>query len=116
MTENIDYPGDPFFPEGSEKVLYDDESSQYSFRCPHCDMAIVVEQKFVACHIFRHGNYINTRDILGRPTHFGDFIPPHASKQICDDLVNRNLIIGCGKPLQMYQQNNIYYVRACDYI
>jgi len=110
----IKYPGDPVFPQGSSKVYND--SSQYSFRCPHCDNAIVVEKDFIACHIFRHGNYITKKDALGRAVGFGEFIPPHAPKHICDELVARGAIVGCGKPLQMYQQDGEYYVRACDYI
>jgi len=115
-TTEIKYPGDPFFPQGSSKVLYDNDCSQYSFRCPHCDNAIVVERTLIACHIFRHGNYITKKDALGRAVGFGEFIPPHAPKHICDELVACGAIVGCGKPLQMYQQDGEYYVRACDYI
>jgi hypothetical protein len=120
MTENklTDYPGDSFLPEGSRKVVYDQDSQQYIFRCPHCDIVIAVEKSCVACHIFRHGNFITMKDNSGRPICFGDFIPPHAPKTMCDELVTRGLIVGCGKPLQMYKdpETGEYHVRICDYI
>jgi len=136
------YPPDPAYPTGSTKVLYD---GIYTFLCPHCNLVVAVEKNQVNCHIFRHGNYITQRDSSGRAIAYGDSINPHAPKHICDELVSKDLIVGCGKPLQMYvsinpphvqpphvqpphvQPNPVnpdtnsgqecnYYVRICDYI
>jgi hypothetical protein len=120
------YPPDPAYPTGSTKVLYD---GIYTFLCPHCNLVVAVEKNEVNCHIFRHGNYITQRDQSGRPIGYGESINPHTPKHICDDLVSRNQIIGCGKPLQMYVSSESYlssecypssecqyYVRICDYI
>ena len=114
------YPPDPAYPTGSTKVLYD---GIYTFLCPHCNLVVAVEKNEVNCRIFRHGNYITQRDKCGRPIGYGESINPHTPKNICDDLVSRNQIIGCGKPLQMYVSSESYvssecqyYVRICDYI
>ena len=118
--DNQAYPPDPAYPTGSTKVLYD---GIYTFLCPHCNLVVAVEKNEVNCHIFRHGNYITQRDQSGRAIGYGDSINPHAPKHVCDDLVSRDLIIGCGKPLQMYVSSESYlssecqyYVRICDYI
>jgi len=113
------YPPDPAYPTGSTKVLYD---GIYTFLCPHCNLVVAVEKNEVNCRIFRHGNYITHRDQTGRPIGYGESINPHTPKHICDELVSRNQIIGCGKPLQMYVSSESnptsegqYYVRICDY-
>jgi hypothetical protein len=57
------------------------------------------------------------KDPYGRAIAYGESINPHAPKNICDQLVSRELIVGCGKPLQMYKNSEgEYYVRICDYI
>lgn len=120
IGQSSSYPPDPAYPTGSTKVLYD---GIYTFLCPHCNLVVAVEKNEVNCRIFRHGNYITQRDSSGRAIGYGDSINPHAPKNICDELVSRDLIIGCGKPLQIYvssESNNgsncQYYVRICDYI
>lgn len=126
------YPPDPAYPTGSTKVLYD---GIYTFLCPHCNLVVAVEKNEINCRIFRHGNYITQRDCSGRAIGYGESINPHTPKHVCDELVSRDLIIGCGKPLQMYvssesylssecylrSESNVssegqYYVRICDYI
>ena len=116
--KNIEtYPSDPAYPISSRKILFDIQDQQYTFLCPHCNLIVAVEKNQVNCHIFRHGNFIIRRDELGRPVMYGDSIPPHSSKQICDELVYRKLIIGCGKPIQMYKNSDgDYFVRICEYI
>ena len=72
--------------------------------CPHCNNYIIIEK--INCGIFRHGIYkINCKQIK-----------PHASKEICDELVKNNLIYGCGKPFQIIEINGIFEVKICDYI
>lgn len=108
------YPADPAYPIGSTKVLFD---NIYTFLCPHCGLVVSVEKHEINCHIFRHGNYITRKDSEGRAVEYGDSINPHAPKNLCDELVSKELIIGCGKPLQMYRSaDGEYYVRMCDYI
>jgi len=78
--------------------------------CPHCHLLVWIEA--VNCAIFRHGVF--------RDTH--DQVPPHASKTECDDLVARDLIVGCGKPFRVATVDGDANANAnaiavvCDYI
>lgn len=38
------------------------------------------------------------------------------AKNECDNLINNNVIYGCGKPLRIIKINDIYDVEICDYI
>jgi len=73
--------------------------------CPHCkQMCEILE---LNCRIFRcgilKGNYTQ--------------IPPHSSKEVCDDLKARDLIFGCGKPFIVLDgPNKKLVVVVCDYI
>jgi len=67
--------------------------------CPHCNEPIIIEE--INCGIFRHAILKN-----------GQQIDPHSPKIICDDLVKKNLIIGCGKPFKF----DGYNLEICDYI
>jgi hypothetical protein len=55
------------------------------------------------CRIFRHGVIKAT----------GKQIDPHASKSVCDDLFEKGLIDGCGKPFVITLSGG---VEICDYI
>ena len=72
--------------------------------CPHCNNYIIIKE--LNCGIFRHGIYKNS----------GNQINPHASKEICDELVKNNLIYGCGKPFQIIEINDVLELKICDYI
>lgn len=73
--------------------------------CPHCHLLVWIEE--VNCAIFRHGVF--------RDTHVQ--VPPHAPKAECDDLVARNLIVGCGKPFRVVGGgDNDATAVECDYI
>jgi hypothetical protein len=73
--------------------------------CPHCQCMIIIES--VNCGIFRHGVVKAT----------GEQIPPHASKEICDDLAQRNAIYGCGKPFRIVSTTSGTLVaEVCEYI
>lgn len=65
-------------------------------RCPHCHA--YVEIVSINCGIFRHG--VNK-----------DFqqIPPHASKEECE----QQTVYGCGKPFRILDNMK---VEKCDYI
>ena len=82
-------------------------------KCPHCEEFVLIEK--LNCGIFRHGIIINT----------GKQINSHESKEICEDLKNKNLIYGCGKPFKIIVEDKKdkkdkdeknYLVEICDYI
>jgi len=72
------------------RVLYDEELCSFAFRCPQCGQPVCVEPKDVACRIFRHGRYKINHSQLN----------PHLPKNQCDDLFQKGLIYGCGKPFE----------------
>ena len=80
--------------------------TEFVVECPHCHTQIWIAQ--VNCAIFRHGILKST----------GHQIPPHTSKNICDDLLHQNLIWGCGKPFRLFKDDKtqMYYAEKCDYI
>ena len=73
-------------------------------QCPHCDQWIEIIE--LRCRIFRCGIYIKNQKQ----------IDPHSSKKKCDDLVEKKLIYGCGKPFLIKKQQNDFNVEKCDYI
>jgi hypothetical protein len=72
--------------------------------CPNCDGSIIIEQ--INCGIFRHAvmknNFVQ--------------INPHLNQQMCEELINKKLIYGCGKPFQIIKNNSDYEIIKCDYI
>ena len=72
--------------------------------CPHCQESIIIEE--INCAIFRHAVLkINNQQIN-----------PHSSKDICDDLIEKKLIYGCGKPFQLIKKDNKLEAVICEYI
>lgn len=80
-----------------------------TFLCPHCKGCILVNLKELNCCIFRHGIYKSGVNI-------GKQIDPHMKKPLCDKLINKNLIYGCGKPFKIVKRNNIFIAEPCGYI
>ena len=79
----------------------------YIFYCPHCQGTVIVQRNELNCRIFRHGSYKTN----------GEPIPPHTSKEECDRLSEQNLIMGCGKPFRIVQQEDGTELAViCDYI
>ncbi len=80
------------------------KTSDFEIKCPHCNEYIIIEQ--INCAIFRHGtlkaNFIQ--------------INPHLSKLECDNLKEKDLIYGCGKPFRVVYENNEWKAIECDYI
>jgi hypothetical protein len=79
-------------------------------QCPHCQYPILIEE--LNCRIFRHGVFkIN-----------GNQINPHAPKDLCDFYLKNGLILGCGKPFQIIQNqhsknsDDTFIAIICDYI
>lgn len=72
--------------------------------CPHCNEFVLIEQ--LNCKIFRHGVLKSNNTQMN----------PHASKAECDSLAQEDLIIGCGKPFQIIENQNTYVAEMCDYV
>lgn len=78
--------------------------------CPHCNEPVIIHK--LNCGIFRHGVVKKTK----KPIH------SHLNQVLCDELVNKKLIYGCGKPfrLKIIQNENeqppTIEVHVCDYI
>ena len=83
-------------------ISFDPQNNTYLFNCPHCGSMIQVEKNQIRCTIFRHGYYKETNQQ----------IPPHGSKQLCDQLFSQGKIYGCGKPFRFDGKK----VQKCDYI
>jgi len=41
---------------------------------------------------------------------------PHSSEELCNQVVEEDLIYGCGKPFQIVQENDCLIVKKCGYI
>lgn len=76
----------------------------FEIKCPHCNEYIIIEE--VNCAIFRHGVY---KENLQQ-------IDPHSSKVVCDELLEKNLIYGCGKPFRLEKIDSKWISICCDYI
>jgi len=76
----------------------------FEIQCPHCNDYIIIEQ--INCAIFRHGVLkINNQQIN-----------PHLPKIECENLINKDLIYGCGKPFMIKNIDNKWIAVICDYI
>ena len=89
-------------------VTYIPIDNTYIFECPHCNSPVQVLKNQVKCKIFRHAIYKNT----------GKQIGPHLPKKKCDNLIKRDLVYGCAKPFQLYENKNgdITHAEICNYI
>jgi hypothetical protein len=79
-------------------------STNFEVICPHCQLYVIIEQ--INCGIFRHGVLKSNNEQIN----------PHLDKQSCDDLVEKNLIYGCGKPFRIVKQGDTFIIEICDYI
>lgn len=68
--------------------------------CPHCDGEVEIVE--LNCKIFRHSVY--KKD--------GKQVDPHASKELCDQLIKEGSIYGCGKPFKIVDNKAV----KCEYI
>jgi hypothetical protein len=76
----------------------------FDVQCPHCKEYIIIEQ--INCAIFRHGILkLNFQQIN-----------PHLSKNECDELKEKDLIYGCGKPFKLENKDNVWIAIECEYI
>ena len=74
--------------------------NMFIVKCPHCDMYI--EILAINCAIFRCGIFKDTYLQMN----------PHIPRQQCEDLKNRDLIYGCGKPFKIENRK----AKICPYI
>lgn len=77
----------------------------YRFECPNCNIIIEVHKNQINCQIFRCG-------IMKQN---GQQVNQHASKQHCDNLIEKDMVWGCCKPFKFFHENPPY-VDTCDYI
>lgn len=83
------------------------ENNFYVFKCPHCHQYVQVHQNEINCRIFRHAAYIKDMSPIN----------PHASKEICNNLLESNQLYGCAKPFIFDNDNNgNMIVKICEYI
>ncbi len=83
----------------------------YRFLCPHCFSLIEVAVRGVRCGVFRCGVFQGSGKKRGRP------IPPHLSREKCEELVRNNQIYGCAGPFRLIQTSpGEYAVEICEYI
>jgi hypothetical protein len=81
-------------------------NTQPVVKCPNCDYIFFIEA--INCAIFRCAVYKETMQQLN----------PHAPKEICDDLKERDLIYGCGKPFKVVWDSTLdkFHAVHCEYI
>ncbi len=73
--------------------------------CIHCKLCVEIQE--INCAIFRHGVLKSSNEQIN----------PHASKAECDQLVEKNLIYGCGKPFRLVKDMSDQWITIeCDYI
>ena len=80
------------------------EEKEFYINCPHCNDIIIIEK--LNCRIFRHGIYKDSNKQIN----------PHASKNVCEQLIKNNEIYGCGKPFKIDIINNVHIASICEYI
>ena len=73
------------------KIIYIESQELYYFNCHHCNSLCQVHKSDIRCTIFRHA--VNKHDC--------SFVNPHASKEECDEWVEKGLVYGCGKPFML---------------
>ena len=78
----------------------------YIFNCPQCNSEIIVHKNDLQCQIFRHAVY----------KHNYEQVNPHLTKELCDILIEKDMVYGCCKPFRIKSINNIMYALICDYI
>jgi len=91
-----------------KKVEYIEKDSCYLFSCPHCDMVIQVPTDQVNCQIFRHGVLKSN----------GEQVNQHSTKEQCDILLQKKMVIGCCKPFKLILNDRgiVVSVDVCEYL
>jgi hypothetical protein len=87
------------------EVEFDKDSQSFVFECPHCNLMVQVFVNELNCRIFRHGMF----------KHNWEQVPPHLPKDVCDQLVAEDQVLGCCKPYQFFD-GPPPFVDVCEYI
>ncbi len=101
------------------EITLDKTSNLYIFQCPTCKEYIQVERYGVACSIFRH--LYHSTEINGKIELLSQ-VDPHASREVCEQLLRDKRAVGCGKPFRLKHIRSddegipIYIAEVCDYI
>ena len=74
--------------------------------CCHCKMFFIMNENELNCKIIRHAVFKKNMSQIN----------PHLSKEECDELVKKNLVIGCAKPSRIVKNGETYEAIECDYI
>ena len=59
----------------------------FNIECPYCEGFIQINKKDLNCRVFRHGVHTITKT----------GIDPHLSEVNVDILIQKNLLLGCGR-------------------
>jgi hypothetical protein len=73
-------------------------------QCPHCQEYVEILE--INCAIFRHAIF----KVSGQP------IDPHSSKEVCEQYIKEQVILGCGKPFRIIIKEEMLVAEICDYI
>lgn len=73
--------------------------------CPTCGGYVEVAENEINCQIFRHGAIKNGN---------GEKLPPHASKEECERLLDP--VTGCGCPFRLVRADAEWIAVPCGYI
>jgi hypothetical protein len=95
----------PVTEETDENSVVLTEDNVYVLSCPWCQGTIEVQRDQLNCRIFRHAVL---KDNL-------EPINPHTPEKICMDLIERDIVFGCGKPFRIVGDSSLH-VEICDYI
>jgi len=75
--------------------------------CPHCDHSMMIYPTEINCAIFRHAVFKSNMEP----------IPPHSTKDTCQDLLKTNQVYGCAGPFRLIiDQSGKYIAEKCDYL
>lgn len=83
-----------------------ENENDYVFICVHCGEPFIIARKDFNCKILRHGVIKETEKQMD----------PHAKKETCEELVQKGLLYGCGKPMRIVSKGDEYSVEMCEYI
>ena len=83
-------------------ISHDKEKDIFYFECPHCHIMCQVPRSEIRCTVFRHAVFKKNME----------FVPPHASRKICEEWISKDEVWGCAKPFKF----NGRKVEKCDYI
>jgi hypothetical protein len=73
--------------------------------CPTCLGDIIILEEEINCSIFRHAVYKN-----------GCEVNPHTPEVIMKNMIQCDMIFGCGSPFRLVIKEGVYTAETCDWI